>query len=99
MGREGTASHGVRVMFTACRTFKQTQIYVFMFCIICLILYKQSLQWWFHCMRLQVCVGSVCVGGTTLMCRGRVCARLGSGTRRIFFYASLVGGIYRCIRI
>jgi hypothetical protein len=35
------------------------------------ILYKQSLQWWFLRMRLQACVGSVCVGGTALMCRGR----------------------------
>ena len=35
------------------------------------ILYKQSLQWWFRCMRLQACVGSVCVGCTTLMCHGR----------------------------
>ena len=30
--------------------------------------YKNSLQWWFHCIRLETCVGSVCVGGTTLMC-------------------------------
>ena len=29
-------------------------------------------------MRLKVCVGSVCVGVTTLMCRGRECVRLGS---------------------
>ena len=43
-------------------------------------------------MRLQTCVGSVCVGGTTLMCRGRECTRLGSATRLIFFYVSLVGG-------
>jgi hypothetical protein len=35
------------------------------------ILHKQSLWWWFHCIRLQVCVGSVCVGDTSLMCRGR----------------------------
>ncbi len=35
------------------------------------ILYKQSLQWWFHCMLLQTCVGSVCVGATALMCHGR----------------------------
>ena len=35
------------------------------------ILYKQSLQWWFRCIGLQTCVGSVCVGGTTLMCNGR----------------------------
>ena len=35
------------------------------------ILHKQSLQWWFRCMRLEVCVGLVCVGGTALMCRGR----------------------------
>ena len=66
---------------------KQPKFYVFMFCIICFISYKQSLQWWFRCMRLQACFGSVCVGGTTLMCRGRECARLGSATRRIFFYA------------
>ena len=43
-------------------------------------------------MRLQVCVGSVCVGGTALMCHGRECARLGSATRRVSFYSSLVGG-------
>ncbi len=35
------------------------------------ILYKQSLKWWFHCMRLQSCVDSVCVGVTSLMCLGR----------------------------
>jgi len=35
------------------------------------ILHKQSLQWRFRCMRLRACVGSVCVGGTALMCRGR----------------------------
>ncbi len=56
------------------------------------ILYKQPLQWGFHCMRLQTCVGSVCVGDTTLMCRGRECARWGSATRHFSFYASLVGG-------
>ncbi len=43
-------------------------------------------------MRLQSCVGSVCVGATSLMCHGRECARLGSATRLIFFYTSLVGG-------
>ena len=43
----------------------------FMICIICFILYNQSLQQWFRCMRLQACVGSVCGGGTALMCRGR----------------------------
>ena len=43
-------------------------------------------------MRLQVCVGSVCVGGTGLMCHRRECVRLGSATRLIFFYTSLVGG-------
>ena len=56
------------------------------------ILYKQSLQWWFRCMRLQTCVGSVCVGGTALMYRGRECSRMGSATRRVSFYESLVGG-------
>ena len=56
------------------------------------ILYKQSLRWWFRSMPLQACVGSVCVGGTALMCRGRECARLGSATRRVSFYAPLVGG-------
>ena len=33
-------------------------------------------------MRLQAFVGSVCVGGTALMPRGRECARLGLATRR-----------------
>ena len=66
--------------------------FMYLLCITCFILYKQSLQWWFRCMRLQACVGSVCVGGTALMCRGRECARLGSATRLIFFYVSLVGG-------
>ena len=66
--------------------------FMYLLCIICFILYTQSLQWWFPCVRLQACVGSVCVGGTTLMCRGRECARLGSATRRVSFYASLVGG-------
>ena len=56
------------------------------------ILYKQSLQWWFRFMRLQTCVGSVCVGGTTLMCLGRECEGLGSATRLVSFYSSLVGG-------
>ena len=35
------------------------------------ISYKHSLQWWFLCMQLQACVGSVCVGDTALMCHGR----------------------------
>ena len=74
------------------------KIYVFVFCILCLTLYKQSLQWWFHCMMwaLKTCIGSVCVGDTVLMCHGRECARLGSATRLIFFYESLVcGGLHR----
>jgi hypothetical protein len=59
--------NGVRVMFHFCLVFKQTRIYIFIFCILCFggdqnparvggsqdteltILYKQSLQWWFHC--------------------------------------------------
>ena len=32
-------------------------------------------------------VGSVCVGGTALMCRGRECARLGSATRKVTYQA------------
>jgi len=92
MGREGSTTHGVRVMFTSCRVFNETKIYIFMFCIICFILSYKSLKWWFHCIRLQTCVGSVCVGGLSLMCHGRECARLGSGTRLIFFYVTLVGG-------
>ena len=66
---------------------------MYLLCIICFILYKQSLQW-----RLQACVGSVCVGGTALMCRGRECARLGSATRRVSFFVSLVGGGLRLSR-
>ena len=72
--------------------------FMYLLCIICFILYKQSLQWWFRCIRLQACVGSVCVGGTVLMCRGRECARLGSATRRVSFYVSLVGGGLRLSR-
>ena len=72
--------------------------FMYLLCIICFILYKQSLQWWFHCMRLQACVGSVCVGDTTLMCRGWECARMGSATRRVSFYVSLVGGGLRLSR-
>jgi hypothetical protein len=49
-------------------------------------------------MRLQTCVGSVCVGDTTLMYRGWECARLGSSTRHVSFYASLVGGGLRLSR-
>ncbi len=41
--------------------------------------------------RLQKCVGSVCVGVTTLMPRTG-CPRLGSATRHVSFYVSLVGG-------
>ena len=48
--------------------------------------------------RLQTCVGSVCVGGTVLMCRGWECARIGSATRRVSFYVSLVGGGLRLSR-
>ena len=40
-------------------------------------------------MRLQTCVGS---GDTSLMYHGRECARLGSTTRQVSFYVSLVGG-------
>jgi len=35
MGREGTVDHGARVMFPSCHAFKQTKIYVFMYCVIC----------------------------------------------------------------
>ena len=49
-------------------------------------------------MRFQSCVGSVCVGDTSLMCRGREYARLGSTTRCVSFYASLVGGGLRLSR-
>ncbi len=72
--------------------------FMYLLCIICFISYTQSLQWWFRCMRLQTCVGSVCVGDTTLMCHGRECARLGSTTRRVSFYASMVGGGLRLSR-
>ena len=72
--------------------------FMYLLCIICFILYKQSLQWWFRCMRLQTCVGSVCVGGTALMYLGRECARFGLATRRVSFYASLVGGGLRLSR-
>jgi hypothetical protein len=54
------------------------------------ILYKKSLQWWFRW--LQTCVGRVCVRDKTLMCHGRECTYLGSGTRRVSFYTSQVGG-------
>ena len=83
MGREGAAAHGVRIVFHSMSALQTALIS---------ILYKQSVQWWFHCMRLQECVGSVCVGGTELMCRGRECVRLGSATRHISFYTPLVGG-------
>ena len=62
MGREGATAHGVRIVFHSMSALQTALIS---------ILYKQSLQWWFRCMRLQSCVGSVCVGGTALMCRGR----------------------------
>jgi hypothetical protein len=38
------------------------------------------------------------VGDTALMCHGRECARLGSATRRVSFYTSLVGGGLRLSR-
>jgi hypothetical protein len=72
--------------------------FMYLICIICFILYQQSLQWWFRCLRLQTCVGSVCVEDTSLMFRGRECARLGSATRRVSFYVSLVGGGLRLSR-
>ena len=56
MGREGTAVHGVRIVFNSMSVLQTDLIS---------ILYKQSLQWWFRCRRLKECVGSVCVGGTT----------------------------------
>jgi hypothetical protein len=58
-----------------------------------LILYNSLCSvWWFWCMWLQTCVGPVSVRDTTLMCRGRECARLeldnsrahGSLSTRIF---------------
>ena len=51
-GREGDTVHGVQIVFHSMSTL-QTDLIP--------ILYKQSLQWWFRCMRLQTCVGSVCV--------------------------------------
>ncbi len=70
MGREGAAAHAVRVRFTACRVLEQPKIYVFMFCIMSYIIYAVSVVV-VSLMRLQACVGSVCGGGTTLICRGR----------------------------
>ena len=61
-GREGDTTHGVRIVFHSMSCLQTSLIS---------ILYKQSLQWWFHCLWLQACVGSVCVGGTVLTCRGR----------------------------
>ena len=56
-------------------------------------LHKQSLQWWFRRIRLQSCVGSVCVGDTTLMCHGRdVHDWVRQPSRRVSFYTSLDGG-------
>jgi hypothetical protein len=46
--------------------------------------------------RLQSCVGSVCGWGTALNARTG-CARLGSATRRVSFYTSLVGGGLRLL--
>jgi hypothetical protein len=89
MGREDTTDHGVRVMFTSCRAFKQTKIYVFMFCIICFILYKQSLTVLVSLNATEdMCWFGVCWGHGPY----GECERLGSETRRIFFYASLVAG-------
>jgi hypothetical protein len=42
MGREGATDQGVRVRFTTCRVFKRTKIYVFVFCIMSYILYRQD---------------------------------------------------------
>ncbi len=61
-GREVVSVHAVRIVFHSMSRLQTDLIS---------ILYKQSLKWWFRCMRLQACVGSVCVGGTTLMYRGR----------------------------
>jgi hypothetical protein len=44
------------------------------------------------CRHALVRTSPVCVRGTSLMCRGRECVRLGSGTRHVCFYVSLVGG-------
>jgi hypothetical protein len=62
MGREGAATHGVRIVFHSMSVLQKALIS---------ILYKQSLQWWFRYVRVQACVGSVCVGGTVLMFLGR----------------------------
>ena len=42
-GREGTSVHGVRIVFHSMSRFQTVLISIF---------YTQSLQWWFHCMRL-----------------------------------------------
>jgi hypothetical protein len=62
MGREGATAHGVRIVFHSMSALQTALIS---------ILYEQSLEWWFRCMRLKACVGSVYVWGTALMCRGR----------------------------
>ncbi len=84
-------SRGVRVMFTTCLVFKQTKF-----------------MYWCSVLYVLCYISSLCSGGfadaTTFMCWFGVCwghgtdvprtgcARLGSATRRVSFYLSLVGG-------
>ena len=82
MGREGAAAHGVRVRFTACRVFEQPKISYYIGSL-CSGVFADATAgmcwfgvWWGH--------------GTDVPRTG--CARLGSATRRVSFYASLVGG-------
>ena len=71
-GREGTAVHGVRIVFH-CMSALQTALIS--------ILYKQSLQWWFRCyVTAGMCWFGVWWGHVTDVSRTG-CARLGSATR------------------
>jgi hypothetical protein len=90
--RRDGVRYGVRVVFTSMSRLKShPKIFVFMFCITC-FLYKQFLQWWFNCMRMQTWVGPVCVRSTTLMCRGRECAPLDSVTTwKNLVWSTLIG--------
>ena len=83
-GREGAATHVVRIVFHSMSLIQTV-----------LISCKQSLQWWFHCMRLQTCVGSVFVGVTTLLwCTtdGMCTSGIGNSTRLLQVYVSMDGG-------
>ena len=88
MGRQGAAAHVVRVMFTACRTFKQTKFMtnlMYLCSVLYVLYYIRSLSsGGFVDVTSGMCWFGVCWGHGTDVSRTGY-ARMGSETQRVSF--------------